>query len=87
LRKLKHCASIDWSQHFESETKKRKGDLSASLAAALDGRDSVDLAYQLNQRAFGLVREIAAAPGDWPLIGVHALFKRGRWPGSLITVC
>jgi hypothetical protein len=33
------------------------------------GRDSVDLAYQLNLRAFGFVRDIAAAPGDdWPFI-------------------
>ena len=33
------------------------------------GRDSVDLAYQLNQRVFGFVRDIAAARGDdWPFI-------------------
>jgi hypothetical protein len=41
------------------------------------GRDSIDLAYQLNQRAFGLVREMAAAPGDWPLIG----HDRALWAG------
>ena len=33
------------------------------------GRDSVDLAYQLNRRVFGLVRDMAARPGgDWPFI-------------------
>src|ERR1700722_20764000 len=32
------------------------------------GRDSVDLAYQLNQRAFSLVSELARRPGEWPLI-------------------
>jgi hypothetical protein len=34
------------------------------------GRDSLDLAYQLNQRSFKLVSDMAARPGggDWPLM-------------------
>ena len=41
------------------------------------GRDSLDLAYQLNQRAFRLVRDMAARPdvSDWPLFAQD----RGLW--------
>jgi hypothetical protein len=43
------------------------------------GSDSVDLAYQLNQRAFGFVRDIAAAAGDdWPFIA----HDRELWAAS-----
>jgi hypothetical protein len=42
------------------------------------GRDSVDLAYQLNQRVFGFLRDIAAAPGnDWPF----SAHDRELWAG------
>lgn len=33
------------------------------------GKDSVDLAYHLNQRTFELVRDMAGGPCEWPLIG------------------
>ena len=34
------------------------------------GRDSLDLAYQLNERSLSLLRDVAGGPdaGDWPLI-------------------
>jgi hypothetical protein len=60
------------------------------------GRDSVDLAFQLNLRSFGLVRDMAARSGNWPLIGhdralwseldAGAIERAARFPFVVLNV-